>query len=116
MLVDFGESAGGATAVTKGPKGRGSSNKETSLISQLFQKLRGDLEAGETATVREGLGVLEQALKPTSGMRKRDGGGVEYRALFVLDSVLLADNLRSLSYDTGENDESNLLDTVVRQP
>ena len=34
----------------------------------------------------------------------------------MLDAVLLADNLRSLSTDSWEVDEGTLLQTVVRQP
>ena len=77
----------------------------------------GDLDEGNVDGVRFGLKALQQALLPASGTAKRAGkGGVQYRALFMLDSVLRADNLKSVS-DTsaGPGDETNLIRTVVSQ-
>ena len=108
MLVEYRETA----------NARGGHAAGTSSVTQLFEKLHRDLDAGVVDDVRAGLQVLEQALNPSSGMHKRAGGcgGVQYRALFMLDAVLLADNLRSLSTDSWEVDEGTLLQTVVRQP
>lgn len=107
VLVEYRETA----------DARGGHAAGTSSVTQLFEKLHRDLDAGVVDDVRAGLQVLEQALKPSSGMHKRAGGcgGVQYRALFMLDAVLLADNLRSLSTDSWEVDEGTLLQTVVRQ-
>ena len=88
-----------------------------STITLAFEQMLADLRAGRLDSLRVGLESLQLTLFPISGMQKRSPqGGAKYRALYVLDSVLLADNLRNLCDDAAStHDESNLLLSVVKQ-
>ena len=87
-----------------------------STVDLVFEKMFADLDAGRTDSLRFGLEALQQAMRPATPTEKRSrGGGSKYRAHFMLDSVLLADNLRSLHDEAAENDEQSLLLTVVKQ-
>ena len=83
-----------------------------SIIDQAFDSMHADLKAGRLQNLEIGLAALREALRPACHFVKRESkGGAEYRPLFMLDAVLLADNLRPV----GATDESSLLGTVVKQ-
>ena len=106
VLVDF------PTTVPGQP---GHATAQDTVISLAFQQLYQDLDSSNLDGLRVGLRALRDTLQPSSGLVKRSAkGGSQYRALFMLDSVLLADNLKSVS-DTSAADETNLLRTVVSQ-
>ena len=96
-------------------KPKASVHQQQTAVSMAFGQMLRDLDAGNVERVRTGLLAMQNTLRPASGLQKRasQSGGTQYRPLFVLDCVLLADNLKAL-VDSNE-DESSLLQTVVRQ-
>ena len=77
-----------------------------SVISSVFEDIYHSLDSGDIAKTRELVSQLQGSLETTSGVVARPNvGGVQFRAEYVLDSVLCSDSLR----------DSSLLDPVVRQ-
>lgn len=92
-----------------GPVIRVQTGDAPSTIDTEFQQVLRDLELGEIESARAMVNQLWQKLKVVNGMRSRSKGGCEYAPLCVLDSVLLADNCRSL------DSEIDLLREVAQQ-
>ena len=65
--------------------------------------------AGVAAAAKTLLRGVQDKLKPWSGTASRAKGGWQFRPMCILDSVLLADNLRPLTAET------DLLPEVVQQ-
>ena len=100
-------------------KGAAAAATESSDVTKLFAQLRQNLHEGQLDAAKAGLEVLQEVLTPMAGMEKRASkGGSKYRALYILDAVLLADNLRALTSENPADDEieeANLLQQVVEQ-
>lgn len=74
-----------------------------SVIERDFEKVFAFLESGGPdgiAGAKGALMELKDKLGAMTGMSSRTKGGLQYRAMCILDSVLLADNLRHLTTET----------------
>ena len=89
---------------------------DASPLSPVDETLQNLLQCLASSASRElGEQLVEKLkfqLKVTSGQTAREKGGIQYDPMYVLDSVLLADNLKAL----GGIGEEDLLADVVRQP
>ena len=90
--------------------------RSKSLIERQLDLIKDALASGNPAEAHGAMAALDElqgTLQTSSGLQARanNRGGVEYRANYMLDSVLLADNLRMIHAQ-----DSDLLETVVRQP
>ena len=93
---------------------------ESSAVDQLLDSMQESLRANKVDQIQSQITVLRQMLSVTNGCKKRirnqdsqkerkNVGGIQFSSKYLLDSVLLADNLKAL------NPESHLLLAVVRQ-
>ena len=84
-------------------------------LSRVDETLQNLLQClGSSASRELGEQLVEKLrlqLRVTTGHTAREKGGVQYDPMYVLDSVLLADNLKAL----GGIGEEDLLADVVRQ-
>ena len=89
---------------------------DASPLSPVDETLQNLLQCLASSASRElGEQLVEKLkfqLKVTSGQTAREKGGIQYDPMYVLDSVLLADNVKAL----GGIGEEDLLADVVRQP
>ena len=95
-------------------KGAGVASDNTRISWQLDCISRG-LESGvegDVAAARAAVQELQSLLKTCSGLEQRANrkGGLQYKAIFMLDAVMLADNLRGIHAQ-----EADLMETVVKQ-
>lgn len=90
----------------------------TSAIDRLLDSLLKATEEGDSEQLKSGIKKLRSTLQVTNGCKRRVGnqgdekkrvGGIQYAPTYLLDAVLLADNLKALHPDT------HLLLDVVRQ-
>ena len=85
---------------------------ERSGINLRLDSILQCIHAGDVAGAQEAVETVRSVLQLSSGKQQRAGkkGGVQYKPLYILDSVLLADNLKLIHAD-----EPDLLETVVKQ-
>ena len=113
QLVSVGE---GDLADHPGDRDRGVQHHEeqgdrVGELEKLFQSIFTALAANDVSAAGEGLSALHSTLAPVSGMERRGKkGGVKYKADYILNAVLLADNVRPVPVD-----ETDFLTTVVKQ-
>ena len=95
-MVDFGSGAEAAA----------------SNMSKELDALAASVAVGDTDAANKIITYLREALMPSSGQepRAKSIGGVQYRPTYMLDAVLLCDNLRSV-----HSEEPELLSTVAKQ-
>ena len=83
-----------------------------SPINATLQAILDALHENQVETGKNLIETLQAQLKVTTGHSSRDRkGGVQYDPMYILDSILLADNLKPL----GGVGEADLLADVVRQ-
>ena len=87
----------------------GGAGQKLSAIDRTLDDLFERIDSGDGDGAKALVGVLRSELKVTNGQTKRARGGWQYTSMCILDSVLLADNLKPLSTDT------DLLPEVVFQ-
>ena len=83
--------------------------KDLQSIMDCLDSLDPGDPAGVAASAKTLLRGVQDKLKPWSGTASRAKGGWQFRPMCILDSVLLADNLRHLTAET------DLLPEVVQQ-
>ena len=90
------------------------SNKvvNSTALSLQLELLSNSVASGDSDAANRVIEYLQGILLPTSGQSSRPNkvGGVQYRAEYMLDCVLLSDNLRAVHAE-----EPDLLTTVVKQ-
>lgn len=82
-------------------------------ISKRLGGIAAALDSGQNiAAAQESLAELRSTLSLSSGLETRSAktGGVKYRATYMLNAVMLADNLRMIHAQ-----DTDLLETVVKQ-
>ena len=80
-------------------------------LESLFRNIFTALAANDVTAAGEGVSILSKILTPMSGMESRGKkGGVKYKADYILNAVLLGDNVRPVPVD-----ETDFLTTVVKQ-
>ena len=98
----------------------GKKHKRTnSKVDQMFEEIFDKLESGHDGSLDSVKGLvleLKKLMTPSSGTQTRKRGGVEYKPIHILNSVLLADNLRPVPTASGvEHDETDFLKIVTVQ-
>ena len=85
---------------------------EQSDIDKRLDSILQSVQSGDLDAATAAVTSLRKVLKPCDGRQQREDkrGGVQYRPLYILDSVLLADNLRMIHAQ-----EPDLLEIVVKQ-
>ena len=86
--------------------------KSSSRLDAMLNKMLHDLDLGNVLQVKESLRELKERLLPVSSKqsRQKGKGGVQYKPGYILNAVLLADNLRPLPAN-----EIDFLGTVALQ-
>ena len=96
--------------------GSGRAPRPRTMVEQQLSNLQECLASGDLDRAGDSLEYLRTILQPSSGQKPRASsgggqvGGVQYRSTYMLDCVLLSDNLRSIHAS-----EPDLLATVVKQ-
>ena len=98
----------------------GKKHKRTkSKVDELFEEIFDKLESGHDGSLDSVKGLvlnLKTLMTPASGTQTRKRGGVEYKHIHILNSVLLADNLRPVPTASGtEHNETDFLKLVTVQ-
>ena len=89
----------------------GVSGNAHAMVSEIDAKLESLAQLIQPEKIEQANALLKElksALKLTCGRQARRKGGWEYTDMFLLDSVLLADNLRSVH-------EGDVMRNAVRQ-